>query len=207
MAIYDNPTIDLRKRPFFKFAEEEGLDMGALSKDYFYNALETLIQFQVGLAPAFEGQSDRRLPCASKAHSYDRVYEMTGKLLAHSVLHGGIGLIGASPVLAFLLSHPVSKTEVDISGIPMDMNDLPDLELRGLFEKVLPYPVIQRLSAFGDGIFFLIDFTFFLCPATLLSYLLLLFVSVLFSPPFLKNSYHFLLFATFYFALPNVISK
>ena len=62
-------------------------------------------------------------------------FKMVGKLLAHSVLHGGAGLPGLSPAVTKYL---VSGSVTDAADL-VTVDDIPDIDLRCLIENKVFY--------------------------------------------------------------------
>ena len=70
-------------------------------------------------------------------------FQTVGKLLAHSILHGGDGLVGlAPPIKEYMVSGSVEE-----AGKLVTPSDLPDVDLRMLLEEkvkksiTMPFPL------------------------------------------------------------------
>ena len=100
MRIYKNPRFNLKKQLDVSFAGEQGADMGGPTKEYFHYAISVLSQvdpaFNIQL---FGGQEGPLLPLYGVDAISSGCFEMAGKLVAHSILHGGPGLVGLAPTL------------------------------------------------------------------------------------------------------------
>ena len=80
----------------------------------------------------FEGEMDHLLPVHYAAYVASNYFSYVGKMIAHSVLHSGIGMVGLSRALCTLLiTSNMERAMLDIT-----VSDVPDVELRATVEKV-----------------------------------------------------------------------
>lgn len=82
----------------------------------------------------FTGEQGHYVPICNMDALSSGCFEMVGKLLAHSFLHGGTGLVGLAPaVVKYLTCGSVIEAQ-DLVTI----TDIPDLDIRSLLQtKVL----------------------------------------------------------------------
>ena len=98
-----NKPSKLRKELVVDFSAsgEVGADSGALRREFFEDSIR---QANVRL---FEGEQDRRI--VKKDWGLELLYEVTGMLVAHSVLQGGVGI----PLLSSSMFEYMSTEDVD----------------------------------------------------------------------------------------------
>ena len=78
----------------------------------------------------FEGQQDHLVPCASQLLLDSDLFLMAGRILGHSVLHGGPVLVGLCPaVVCVLLGDKPDATTITL-------DDVPDMDLRKIIASV-----------------------------------------------------------------------
>ena len=132
MRIYKDPRLDLTKPLNVDFACEHGADVGGPTKEYFHVAIsvlskvDTLYNIQL-----FGGQEGHLLPLNGVDAISSGCFEIAGKLIAHSVLHGGPGMAGLSPVvIKYLVTGSIDEAKELVS-----IYDLYDPELQEILEK------------------------------------------------------------------------
>ena len=74
----------------------------------------------------FEGEPDHRIPVHDSALRLTGSFKAVGRIIGHSVLHGGPGLTGLSPAIKHYLSHAPDNQEPH----PLTLEDIPDTNLR-----------------------------------------------------------------------------
>ncbi|XP_046901909.1 uncharacterized protein LOC124484836 [Hypomesus transpacificus] len=78
----------------------------------------------------FEGQQDHLVPCASQLLLDSDLFLMAGRILGHSVLHGGPVLVGLCPaVVCVLLGDKPDATTITL-------DDVPDMDLRKIIASL-----------------------------------------------------------------------
>lgn len=112
-AALNNPQV-LRKNLVIQFSGEEGLDLGALKKEFFAETLRSISH------ELFEGQSTRLLPKCQWGD--DTEYRIAGVAIAHSILQGGPGFSCLHPAL---YRYIITQTSEDYS---CDVEELPCVE-------------------------------------------------------------------------------
>ena len=102
LSVNKKPHVSLKRRPEVVFASETGIDAGALTTEYFSVGMAALAKEALtagdGSYPLFEGTEDHKLPTPNPFLQQCGMYVAVGKFTAHSILHGGPGLHGLSPV-------------------------------------------------------------------------------------------------------------
>lgn len=132
MCIYKRPNLNLRKNPDVSFRGECGADMGGPSKEFFHVSLASLKKVDpVYNFQLFTGEEGHLVPVYGADVLSSGCFQMVGKLLAHSILHGGDGLVGlAPPIIEYMVSGSVEE-----AGKLVTPSDLPDVDLRMLLEE------------------------------------------------------------------------
>ena len=114
-AKYKRAEMNLNARLEVEFEGEPGVDAGSLTREY-CNMLMGLLR-SGETASIFEGQEGHIIP----VHSVDALSSgcsyIAGQMIAHSLLHGGVGMVGVSvpkiqyqntlPLKALMQSKPV----------------------------------------------------------------------------------------------------
>ncbi|XP_046901646.1 uncharacterized protein LOC124484669 isoform X1 [Hypomesus transpacificus] len=79
-----------------------------------------------GLTTLFEGEKEHRVPSAAAVLRASNLFEMAGRMIGHSVLHGGPGFSGlSSPVVKLLTGR-----HRDTAASALTLQDCPDLDHR-----------------------------------------------------------------------------
>lgn len=132
MKIYKNPKVDLQKTPDINFIGEIAADAGGPTKEFFHIIIESLFKVDNLIGALFTGERGHYVPLCSVDAITSGCFLMVGKVLGHSILHGGPGIPGLAPAIAkYLMSGSVADAE----GL-VDVKDLPDLDMRAIIEKV-----------------------------------------------------------------------
>lgn len=128
---YKRGSLDIQKVPDVEFIGEEGIDAKGLTREFSHIMMSCLREGKGGIA-FFEGEVDHLLPVHCAAHVASNYFSYVGKMIAHSVLHSGIGMVGLSRALCtFLITSDMERAMLDIT-----VSDVPDVELRATVEKI-----------------------------------------------------------------------
>ena len=132
IRIYKRPGFDLKSVPDIEFLNEIGVDGGGLTREFFHLILTKLRDGDPGSITLFEGEADHlvSIHCASSLDS--GLFHLFGKVLAHSILHEGMGFIGMAPAVA----KYIATRSTDEAAALVCLNDIPDLEYRDYAKKV-----------------------------------------------------------------------
>ena len=104
-----------------------GEDVGALTREFFWNGLIALYNEKIDFKPLFEGETDHRLPSCDAKLLRSGIFKTVGKPMAHSAIHTGIAFLGFSEAAAeYLLTDPVD------GDVPLHLcvKDVPNVEVR-----------------------------------------------------------------------------
>lgn len=135
-GLYKNPKTVLRATPRVRFDEEDAVGDGPV-REFLTQAIkvaeEGFPSSGAGKPIAFfEGEPDHRIPVHDSALRLTGSFKAVGRIIGHSVLHGGPGLTGLSPAIKHYLSHAPDNQEPH----PLTLEDIPDIDLRSLITEV-----------------------------------------------------------------------
>lgn len=108
IGIYKKPDLKLRAIPKVMFEEEDGVGSGPV-RDFLVLSVrvadEGIPSTSVKSKPLlfFEGQQDHRLPVHDQSLRLPGTSKTLGRIIGHSILHGGPGLHGLSPAVKHVL--------------------------------------------------------------------------------------------------------
>ena len=135
MGIYKNPNTNFKVTPKIRFEEEKGVGSGPL-RECFVETIRVLdegIPSSTGKPLLFlEGQSDHRIPTHDHSLRLTGAYRAMGRIIGHSILHGGSGLHGLSPAVQNYLSSDADSDNPPI----LTVEDIPDIELQQIVSGV-----------------------------------------------------------------------
>lgn len=135
MGIYKNPNTRLKATPRVRFEEEDGVGSGPV-REFLTCAVKLVDEGIPSLSGKslvfFEGQANHRIPVHDQSLRLTGAFLSVGRIIAHSILHGGPGLHGLSPAVKQYLS---SQKESD-EPLAMSISDIADLDLRELVVQV-----------------------------------------------------------------------
>jgi hypothetical protein len=134
IRIYKRHGFNLKFTPDIDFNNEMGIDGGGLTKEFFHLVLMKLRDGDpsVGIS-LFEGVADHIVPIHCCSSLDNGLFHLFGKILAHSILHGGMGFVGMAPSVA----KYISTRSMDEAATLVTIEDIPDLEYREYAQKVL----------------------------------------------------------------------
>ena len=134
MGLYKDPALDMRKSPDVSFTGEIAADVGGPTKEFFHTAIEALLKTDpLYRMQLFTGEQGHCVPICNMDALSSGCFLMVGKLLAHSFLHGGTGLVGLAPaVVKYLASGSVDEAQDVVTTA-----DIPDIDIRNLLEKTV----------------------------------------------------------------------
>ena len=113
--------LDIKKVPDDTFIGEEGIDAEGLTKEFFTLVMNALTSGTGGHI-MFEGGSDHLVPVISEECYQSGYFRFVGQLIAMSVLHSGIGIVGLSRALTtYILTE-----DVELASCNLSINDVPD---------------------------------------------------------------------------------
>ena len=138
IAIYKNPKTKLNVNPRVRFDGEDGVGCGPV-REFFVNAMKIIdegIHSSSGKPVVFlEGEADHRLPIHDQALHLTGAFKALGKMIGHSILHGGPGLHGLSPAAKHYLSTGRGGCDDELPP-PIELGDIADTDLRSMISEV-----------------------------------------------------------------------
>ena len=133
IRMYKRHCFNFKFTPDIDFKNEVGIDGGGLSKEFFYLVLTKLRDGDPNIGISlFEGAPDHIVPIHCSSSLDSGLFHLFGKILAHSILHGGMGFIGMAPAVA----KYIATKSMDEAATLVSIEDIPDLEYRDYAQKV-----------------------------------------------------------------------
>jgi hypothetical protein len=132
LSHYKNPSTRLKSPLKIRFEGEDGVGVGPI-REFFVEAL-TIVEEGIGNPRVlmFEGESDHKVPVHSPQMRQTGAYKAVGKIIGHSILHGGPGLYGLSPAV----KHYFSTKDLSLFPPPLQVEDIPYYDLRECVDEV-----------------------------------------------------------------------
>ena len=118
---FKRSDLDIKKVPDVTFIGEEGIDAEGLTKEFFTLVMNALTSGTGGYI-MFEGGSDHLVPVISEEYYQSGYFRFVGELIAMSVLHSGIGIVGLSRALT---TYMVTE-DVELASCNLSIDDVPD---------------------------------------------------------------------------------
>lgn len=139
MGVYKNPNTKLRAGLKVRFQEEDAVGCGPVRE--FLSLGVKIIEDGISSSGSkrvlfFEGEMDHRLPVHNQSLRLTGTFKALGRMLAHSILHGGPGLHGVSEAIKSYIASDCDRREPQALDVPITLKDVPDIELRDMIEEV-----------------------------------------------------------------------
>ena len=142
LGCYKQPSYKLKARMCVRFEGEDGTGNGPI-REFLLSAM-TIPDEGIGTNEKplvfFEGENDHKLPIHDQSIRCTGAYKAIGRIIGHSVLHGGPFIYGISPAVkqywCVTASKNITDKDVAIQTLPIVQEDVPDLELRSLISQV-----------------------------------------------------------------------
>ena len=133
LSQYKDPRKNLKACPKIRFEGEEGVGAGPV-REFFVCALGIPREGMCGNGRPvvyFEGEADHLLPIHNQMLQQMGAFVCIGKIIGHSILHGGPGLYGLSAAAKHYWAY-----NVDENPPPLVLSVIADIDLRELILKV-----------------------------------------------------------------------
>lgn len=133
LALYKNKNISLRRTPRVRFEGEPAVGSGPVSE--FFTLSMKLLEEGFTLNEkviVLEGEADHKVPIANTMLRKTGIYETFGKMIGHSILHGGPGIYGLSAAVVHYWTVENDKDNPPIYSL----KDVADIELRSIIRQV-----------------------------------------------------------------------
>ena len=137
LGVYKNPQTNLRVGLKVRFEEEDAVGSGPV-REYLSIAVNILDEGMLLSSNKkllfFEGEADHRFPTHNQSLCVTGTFRALGKILGHSVLHGGPGLHGVSPAIKSYMASDSITT--DPQSLQFSLEGVPDIDLRQMIAEV-----------------------------------------------------------------------
>lgn len=133
IGVYKKPDLNLQAVPKVRFEEEHGVGSGPV-REFLVLAMEVVdegIPSSSGQSKPlmfFEGEPDHRLPVHNQSLRLTGTFKALGRIIGHSILHGGPGLYGLSPAVI----HVLTSDSESCHPPPIVPEDIADIDLRNM---------------------------------------------------------------------------
>ncbi|XP_028412049.1 uncharacterized protein LOC114534777 [Dendronephthya gigantea] len=148
IGIYKNQKTNLRAKPKVRFEEEGAVGSGPVRE--FLSLAMKVVEEGIPSATSkplifLEGDKDHLLPIHDQSLRLTGTFKALGRIIGHSILHGGPGLHGLSPTAVhyFTTDHELLFQPPP----PVTLDDIPDIELRSLISQLDVMDVIANPAA------------------------------------------------------------
>ena len=133
IRLYKRPGFNPKSIPDIEFVGERGIDGGGLTREFSHMVLSKIRDgdSSIGIT-LFEGAEDHIVPIHCSSSLESGLFQLFGKIFAHSIPHGGMGFVGMSPACAKF----IATKSLDEAATLVSLDDIPDLEYRMYAQKV-----------------------------------------------------------------------
>lgn len=132
----DMSSKSLNRVASVKFSGEEGTDMGALTREFFFIAFEAVISGMFKGQKVMVGKRGHLIP---NSMVDGRLYFHIGQMMVHAVINHSKGICDMSPAIVHYLTSNTRASSFEDSHPPLSVEDVDDCQLRQLLEKVEIY--------------------------------------------------------------------
>ena len=141
LGCYKNPQVQLKAKPRVTFEGEEGVGSGPV-REFLLCAVKIIEEgIEKGGKPLvfLEGEDNHKVPIHDQALRCTGAFKGIGRIIGHSVLHGGPVVYGLSPAVVeyWRLSAIGSVDDTALESLNLVLQYIPDIELRSLIQEVL----------------------------------------------------------------------
>ena len=136
LGIYKNPKTKLKVTPKVRFEDEAAVGSG-LIREFLSKAMKIIEGIPSSTSKPLlflEGEKDHLLPVHDQTLCLTGAFKSCGRIIGHSILHGGPGLYGLSPAAKHYTT--CSKEENIEDELHITLLDVPDVDLRVLITEV-----------------------------------------------------------------------
>ena len=117
--------LDIAKVPDITFIGEPGIDADGLTKEFFVLVTHALSDGYGGYV-LFEGAQDHMVPVISEEFHQSGYFRYVGQLIAMSVVHGGLGMVGVSRAL----TKYMVTGNMEMASCHFTVEDIPDYSIQ-----------------------------------------------------------------------------
>ena len=130
-----------------QYEGEDGIDADGLTREFLTSAMAAVREGEDGLM-LLEGEFPNLVPLHSTDLLASKVSFHVGQLIAYSIVHGGIPLVGLSPAVVVYVIH----NDIDKACDALSIQDVADLSLRENIEKVQLLQLILTIPLLSNCI-------------------------------------------------------
>lgn len=131
ICYYKDPDFDPRKRMRVCSKDQVALDTGGVLRQFYSDVFVALSQNGDHLK-LFEGEAKRQLQLFRSEHVVSGIFEILGKMIAHSLVQGGPGF----PYLALVVYSYISTGDLQAALLHVSAVDVCDPILSTIIERV-----------------------------------------------------------------------
>lgn len=132
---YDiNRPFDITIEPEITFTDEDGVDANGPKREFYFKLMTELSRSNSRFS-IFEGEEDSKLPIHDNESCQNGLYEFVGMMVGYSIMHGGIGIPGMSPIIKQLIADP----NREVGDLEISIECIPDLYIRDILNQVSFY--------------------------------------------------------------------
>ena len=140
LCCYKNPQVKLTAKPRVKFEGEAGVGSGPI-REFLLSSMKLVedgIEKEGKALLFFEGQENHKIPVHDQALRCTGAFRAIGRIIGHSLLHGGPVLYGLSPAVMgyWVLTANGKDDDLMLESLPLSLNDIPDIDLRNYLTEV-----------------------------------------------------------------------
>ena len=136
-------NFNIRAKPNVIFADEAGIEAEGLGRELCHKVMASL-QDGKGNIILFEESIGHLIPVHNKQYIASKYFKYAGKLIAHSVIHAGFGLVSVSrAIVEYLVQDDLEKCLTHLS-----VEDVPDLDIQNTIKEVRYQSSIIFMIAF-----------------------------------------------------------
>ena len=117
-------NFNLQAKADVVFSDEAVIDAHGLTRELCHMVMASLRDGKGGIS-LFEGKIGHLIPIHSQEYVASKYFVYTGRLIAHSIIHGGFGLVGLSKaIIEYLIEDDMQSCLTFLS-----VEDIPDLDM------------------------------------------------------------------------------
>ena len=129
---YKTPQFDPKKGVWMCLKGSSAVDTGGVLRQVYTEVFSAIANGQDGLS-LFRGDPRRKVPIFSNANVLTGIFEVLGKMIAHSLIQGGPGF----PYLAPVIYSYISTGDLQMASLKVSVMDIKNQTLSVVIDKVM----------------------------------------------------------------------
>lgn len=110
LAHYKAPEFNPKVKMNVQYRGQAAIDTGGVLRQFFTDVFMQMVTGCEDVPPLFEGSTNRKLPICSAGTVVSGVFELVGKIIAHSIVQAGVGMPYFSPAsFKYLVTSDLSE--------------------------------------------------------------------------------------------------